>query len=374
MKKSITKIVITGGPCSGKTTSHSKIEEEFSRRGYKTVIISETATELITGGVTAGSMDCGQKFQEVLMSLQLSKEAAYEKAASSIREQKILIVCDRGALDSKAYMSDKEFASVLAASGVNEVNLRDDYDAVFHLVTAAKGSREFYTLKNNPARTESPEKAAALDDKIIHAWTGHPHLRIIDNSTDFEGKLKRLLHEISIFLGEPEPFEIEKKFLIEYPDLLILTSMPNCTHVEIIQTYLINPDEHTESRIRQRGTDGNYIYVRTDKRSVSDIKRIETENRISKDEYLALLMNADTARKQIRKTRYLVAYGTAYLEIDVYPFSNSKAILEIELSDESQEFTFPPFLKMVKEVTTDERFKNYSLSKGIPIEFSATTN
>ncbi len=75
------------------------------------------------------------------------------------------------------------------------------------------------------------------------------HLRIIDNSTDFDKKMLRLVTEIA-FLGEPEPFEIEKKFLIEYPDINILESLPNCQKVEILQMYLMNNDTD-EVRIRQ---------------------------------------------------------------------------------------------------------------------------
>ena len=47
----ITKIVITGGPCAGKTTGMGKIQREFSKRGYTVLFVPETATELITGGV-----------------------------------------------------------------------------------------------------------------------------------------------------------------------------------------------------------------------------------------------------------------------------------------------------------------------------------
>ena len=47
----ITKIVITGGPCAGKTTAMGRIQREFGKMGYKVLFVSETATELITGGV-----------------------------------------------------------------------------------------------------------------------------------------------------------------------------------------------------------------------------------------------------------------------------------------------------------------------------------
>ena len=49
---------------------------------------------------------------------------------------------------------------------------------------------------------------------MIAAWTGHSHLRIIDNSLGFEEKMKHLIAEIANFLGEPD-YEIERKFLID---------------------------------------------------------------------------------------------------------------------------------------------------------------
>ena len=47
----ITKIVITGGPCAGKTTAMNWISNAFRERGYDVLFVPETATELITGGV-----------------------------------------------------------------------------------------------------------------------------------------------------------------------------------------------------------------------------------------------------------------------------------------------------------------------------------
>ena len=279
-----------------------------------------------------------------------------------MKTDKVLIVCDRGTLDNKAYMDSAEFAQVVEQLGTNEIELRDNYDAVFHLVTAAKGAEEYYTTANNSARTETVGQAAMIDDKLIAAWTGHPHLRVIDNSTDFENKIKRLISEISSFLGEPEPFEIERKYLIEYPDIGWLESLPNCRRIEIIQTYLKSaPDE--EIRVRQRGHDGHYVYFQTTKRKVSELKRVEIEQKLSEQEYIRLLMNADTTRRQIRKDRYCLTYENQYFEIDIYPFWNDKAIAEIELSDENTPIRFPEQIKVIKEVTDDESYKNASLAK-----------
>lgn len=358
----ITKIVITGGPCAGKTTAMSWIQRHFGKQGYTVLFVPETATELITGGVAPWTCGTNADYQLCQMELQLKKEALFERAAGTMPAQKVLIVCDRGTLDNKAYMNDAEFEQVLGKMGSNEVELRDRYDAVFHLVSAAKGAEQFYTTENNAARTETVEQAAALDDRVIAAWTGHPHLRIIDNATEFENKLKRLIQEISTFLGEPVAYEIERKFLIEYPDLEELEKLPNCSRVEIIQTYLLSADG-SEARVRQRGANGNYIYTHTAKRKVTDTKRVEMERRITKNEYLRFLMDADPDCRPIRKTRYCLSSGTQYFEIDVYPFWKDQAIVEIELTDENEPINFPEQIKVIREVTEDETYKNSSLAK-----------
>ncbi len=258
-------------------------------------------------------------------------------------------------------MEESMFNHLLQEMNFNEVELRDNYDAVFHLVTAAKGAEEFYTTSNNSARTETVKQAAALDDKLIAAWTGHPHFRVIDNATDFECKMQRLIEEIASFLGEPQSFETERKFLIEYPDLEWLFEQPNCRRIEIIQTYLIS-EEGTEVRVRQRGINGNYVFFKTTKQKVTDIKRIELERKISEKEYLTLLMNADTSKRQIRKTRYCLSCNGFYFEIDIYPFWKDKAIVEVKLVDENTEIVFLPQIKIIKEVTGDDSYKNSALA------------
>lgn len=359
---SITKIVITGGPCAGKSTAMTWIQDHFTKLGYTVLFIPETATELITGGVAPWTCNTNLDFQEFLAQLQITKEDVYERAAKNMGKDKVLIVCDRGLLDNKGYLQQKEFKELTKRLDTAEVELRDMYDAVFHLVTAANGAAEFYTLANNSARTETPEEAVAKDNALIAAWTGHPHFRVIDNSTDFNGKMLRLVHEIASFLGEPEPYEIERKFLIDYPDIAWLESLPNCEKVEILQTYL-NSAPGDETRVRQRGKDGHYMYIKTTKKTVSAVKRIEIEQRLSKDEYLRLLMDADTNMHPLRKTRYCLTYNNQYFEIDVYPFSTNKAILEIELNDENTPIEFPPELNIIREVTDDRRFRNAELAK-----------
>ena len=359
------KIVLTGGPCAGKTTALNWINNYFSKRGYRVIFVSETATELISNGIAPWTCGSNYDYQTCQIKLQKAKEKVKEEAADSMKSDKILIVCDRGVLDNKAYMEEAEFRRLLKELKTNEIKERDSYDAVFHLVSAAKGKENVYTLANNIDRTETIDEARKLDDKIISAWTGHPHFRIIDNSTEFEEKLERLIKEIASFIGEPEPMEIERKYLIEFPNIKELEMMPNCTKVDITQTYLKTTDD-TERRVRARGIDGAYLYYLTEKKKISNLKRIETERKLTQDEYINLLMEADNKLHTIHKTRYCLADNNQYFEIDIYSEWDKQAILEIELSSEAQAVIIPDYLKVIKEVTDDEEYKNYQMAKDMP--------
>ena len=105
-----------------------------------------------------------------------------------------VVLCDRGACDVSAYLPPEAWQALLDEQGWSTIDLRDRrYDAVIHLASAAVGAEGFYTLENNAARSESLEEARGLDARLRDAWIGHPHLRVIDNSTDFEGKIRRVV-------------------------------------------------------------------------------------------------------------------------------------------------------------------------------------
>ncbi len=362
----ISKIVLTGGPCAGKTTALSWINNYFTKRGYKVLTVPETATELISNGISPKTCKSNFDYQIEHIKLQKYKEQIFLESAQKMNTEKVLIVCDRGIIDNKAYMKDVDFKRILNELHTSEIKESDEYDAVFHLVSAAKGKESIYTLSNNIARSESIEEARILDDKIISAWTGHNHLRIIDNSTDFEEKLERLLKEITSFLGEPEPLEIERKYLIKYPNIKDLEKMSNCTKVDIIQTYL--KSNELERRVRARGIDENYSYYLTEKKEISNLKRIEIERKLTQDEYIKLLMEADNRLHTIHKTRYCISVNSQYFEIDIYPEWKHQAIMEIELSNENEEIKIPKFIKIIKEVTNNEKYKNHEMAKEMPKE------
>lgn len=357
----VVKIVLTGGPCSGKTTALAFISEKLKEQGIEVLTIEGCASKLILSGKSPSSIgNC--EFHKLLFEFELKEEREKTKLAESMSCKKAVILCDRGLLDSKAYVTPSEFDKYLSENGESEDLIRNSYGAVFHLVTAADGAEEHYSLLNNGARRENPEQARKIDGEILSAWTGTPHLRVIGNSESFDAKLDTLLTEVLAYLGIPSHFEIERKFLIEYPDLNLLSKIKTCRKIPITQAYLTTPGEGS-FRIRKRGAGKNAVYIKTVKIKISDIKRIETESYISEKEYNGYLNNKAYVTGVISKDRYCVVWNKSYFELDVYPFWNDRATLEIELLSEDQPYELPGFVKLIREVTFEKEYRNYALAQ-----------
>ena len=181
------RIVLTGGPCGGKTTALPILKEYFSGKGLKVVCLSETAEELLKEGKKPFG-DTAFSFHRELIERQLEKE---EKNLGNLQ------ICDRGCFDIRAYISEDMFHEIIRSFGYKTETLMRRYDGIFHLTTAAIGAEYAYTTENDDVRYESSEQAAELDGRSLVAWEGHSRHIVLDNSTDFEGKITRLENEIS---------------------------------------------------------------------------------------------------------------------------------------------------------------------------------
>ena len=190
----IRKIVLTGGPCAGKTTVLSIIEKELKEKGYKVFVVSESATELINGGITPHKDGLGMfNFQKLILAYQYQKEEIYNRAIIDTKEEDIIIIYDRGILDNKAYITDIEFSEILGdlsniiGKKLDELDLLARYDMVIHLESSACSSG--YSLENNKARYESVEEAVLLDKRTVNAWAMHNNLHIVKSADNFIDKV-----------------------------------------------------------------------------------------------------------------------------------------------------------------------------------------
>lgn len=356
----ITKIVLTGGPCAGKTTALVKIIEHFSSLGYQVLTLPEVATMFSTAGVNFSTSDKQLFFQmeRAALEMQLDMENRFAEMAEHY-DKPVIIIFDRGTMDISAYVSADVWQAIQNELGTNTVALRDArYDAVIHLVTAANGAEKFYSNANNQYRRENLEQARELDAKLIAAWTGHPHLRVIGNQQDFDTKLRMVLKEISNIIGVPEPIEAERKYIVN-----LVGEIPNAVESEITQTYLISGND-SEIRVRKRGAQGCYVYFHTIKKALSPTERVETEKKISPREYIAFLEQADPNYHPIRKNRKCFVWKNQYFELDTYLSPNpGLQILELEGVNSHEEIDFPPFIKVVEDVTGNKKYYNHQLAK-----------
>lgn len=195
--KKIVKVVVTGGPCAGKTESLSYIKNYFSKKGWKVLIVPETATEFLLNGISDvdGSLTT-YDFQMLVTKKQLYKEELYSDAVNLMKNKKILIIYDRGLLDGKSYVPEDVFARILTKGiQMSEREVLNRYDGVIHMVTAAIGAREYYS-HNNPARKEDADRAVMQDKKTYNCWKTHPCMFYIDNSTGIAQKIEKVIDSI----------------------------------------------------------------------------------------------------------------------------------------------------------------------------------
>ena len=160
-------------------------------------------------------------------------------------------------------------------------------------------------------------------------------------------------------------WEIERKFLIAYPDVEKIKAAEGCRRLVMTQTYLVAENGETRRvRVVREGAEECCYF--TQKKRVTALRCVEDERQISSEEMHALLSEADPARHAIEKVRYAIPYAGHTLEVDVYPFWQDRAVLEVELASEGEAFLLPDFLKVIREVTDDKRYKNVNLAKSIP--------
>ena len=161
--------------------------------------------------------------------------------------------------------------------------------------------------------------------------------------------------------------EIERKYLIRYPDPKILAAQPGTERWEIVQIYLTSAEGETR-RIRQVVTGGNIRYYRTFKRRLTTLTSEEDEIEITPVEYFELAREQAGGTHPVAKTRFRIPYGGHMLELDLYPFWNDRAILEIELGSEEEGAKIPDYVQIIRDVSGDLPYKNSSLAVSVPME------
>ncbi|KPJ07908.1 hypothetical protein RR48_12750 [Papilio machaon] len=408
-QKSVYRLVLTGGPCGGKTTGQSRLSTFFENLGWKVFRVPETATVLLSGGVKFGDLspeegtlpksvsgefcptqckrctaaavaqagrgDGAVKFQENLLKTMIQIENTFFELGRTC-QRNCLIICDRGAMDASAFISKEKWEEMLNTNNWNSVELRDNrYNQIVHMVSAANGAEDFYSTEDHACRSEGVELARELDYNAAAAWVGHPYFDVIDNSTDFDKKMNRLIacvcQRIGIDTGDRLNVNSKKrKFLVKTP-LPPDTEFPPFQDFDVVHNYLQSDFRKAQVRLRKRGQKGHWSYIHTVRKfHPSNGQSVEVRTQLTHRDYLNQLPQRDDAHFTIFKKRRCFIYNNQYYQLDIYrqpthPRCRGLVLLETYSAAYDQDAlleSLPKFLTIEKEVTGDPAYSMYNLS------------
>jgi CYTH domain-containing protein/thymidylate kinase len=359
-------IVLTGGPCSGKSSSLAYLTEKLSDHGFMVFVVPETATLISNNGIDRRKMDRTSQvamYEEAILEMQLAFEETYARAVNRIfPEREKVILLDRGVMDIKAFVSKHDFKEMLKRKGLKEVTLRDRYLGVIHLVTAAEGAESYYTGENNGARIETPEEAMHLDRRTRESWLGHPHFKVIDNRTDFDGKIRRVFATIAQLLGIPASSTPKERFIVKE---VAYDQLPAHQVVEIEQVYLRSKSRDEEVCIRKRGQEDSFLYFL--RRTKNTPFATTNEELIDEQQFANLAKLIDPKTDPLIKDRICFLWSNQHFELDRYRGKNQGlmvlAVEAVGIEEEGSKPQIPPFVSVERNITGDPRHAERSMAK-----------
>lgn len=362
-KKYFTEIVLTGGPCGGKSTALANLKSMFEGQGYKVLVSSEVASDIIGSGAHPRQVP-SYSFQRVMVQSMLAKEEnmrllAYEYFQKG-NEKPVIIFYDRGIPDNSTYCDQKTWETILTELGLTSENLNHRYDGVIDIVTTARGAKAIYEKQksNNPARYETPEEACESEDRIQQAYAGCNNFISIPNTKGgWQEKVNGVINAARTIVGLGPVLSINKRMVVSKPENIEeFVKKYKCVVQEIEQRYLASETTNKEHRIRKIGRPGDWAYFETEKEvmpngQISTIQRVidkETYSRLSK-------LKGDPSRDVIKKKRYSFVFNGLQYNLDIfdteYPQFIEKAVLGLKGQEKDK--------KVPKEVIPKE------LQKGI---------
>lgn len=176
----IKKIVITGAPCSGKSTIIESLKNNLNQQN-KIVYLEECARELIQKfDIKATSPN----FQTVLFAYQLYKENNIIKENS---DADYLLVQDRSLIDGMAYTTPEIWSDIS-----KNTDIKNRYDYIIYL---SLPSNEHYI--NDSARCETYESACIIAEKLRYAYESLGYkLIIVPDCESIDKKIQLVIQEI----------------------------------------------------------------------------------------------------------------------------------------------------------------------------------
>lgn len=351
---SIIKIVLTGGPCSGKTIISSKLEEYFRKKeDYLTFVVPETATELIKSGITPYNSKSIFEFQSLLFCRQFNKEMTTELAFNIIdNKSKNIVLYDRALLDNKAYLEDRlDFDKFLNEYKLTELQVLDHYDLVINLLNMTGSDISGYETESNKMRFETESEAQIVDHKTTEAWAGHNNILIIPPQDTIEKKTDIVIKEIENFISGNMKSTV-KRYRID--NGIEDFSEYNNTNSRLMDLEMIYLDcdeyENKDVIITKRTYNNSHSYNFTISKEKHGERTTLVNKMITEEDAINLIKNYEI-KKRIEKRRLYLTYSRKIFNIDFY---EDETVLEYEKKEYDRLINLPPIVYNPCEVSLED--------------------
>jgi thymidylate kinase len=381
-------VVLTGGPCAGKTTTMNKsLRQAIAIPHCEVFVAQEAANHLKNGNINFQSAGGDSTFQRLIITHQLEAERAAVitgiKHKYAHPEDKVIIVLDRSIMDGQAYFKKAvEFEEILKDFGLTTKAVYERSDKVIYLRSAAVGAEHAYTTSDGTKRDESIEEAAKLDQKVYKAWRKHPHFVVVDNIFRFNEKLDYAISEIFGVAGIKIPVKACRRFIIKTPNAFILHS--NTSHLEsfwdksiFLKSEPANPNLYRSIRIRTGGKTITYHQSeqRWDKVKNPRTNRVteeavyDTTFQISESTVLESLLQIDPHINSVEKmVNTFYVNDIFYCELSVFECNQEYGYLRVFFDcneEDIEEYIdiIRDIFVVLREVTFERKYCEYEIAR-----------
>ncbi|KAB7506281.1 TRPL translocation defect protein 14, partial [Armadillidium nasatum] len=226
---------------------------------------------------------------------------------------------------------------------------------------------------DHSCRSENIQLARFLDENAAQAWVGHPYFDVIDNSTDFDTKIRRMINVVCQKMGIDTGDRLETdarklKFLVRGP-LPSDSVFPPFEDFSVEHIYLRTNSRKMQARLRKRGKNKYFSYTHTIRKPEKLGQIVEVKTAISQRDWTNMLTQADEHHLPIYKKRRCFLHNNQYFQLDIYqepchPRCNDLILLETysTLNPEELRKRLPHFLNIVDNVTGRPDYSMFNLS------------
>jgi len=308
-------VVLTGGPCAGKTSAMAFLRDRLSKRGFQVLTVPENATHFLANSEGFQAEWAGQpaqvEMQRIFLEYQMNQEDSFKAFAKLHPTKRSILLLDCCTLNSKVYVSDEQWQQVLSLPGhaqLTEQQLFSRYDLVIHMVSCAfEGLYEWGPGSNNPGRYHSPEDAKKCDNRSLDVFANHPQVRVVPHFPEFDRKMQQVLQflndafHIDGLTGKRRRQQVHVK---DHDGLLELAAQASTTSFIVTSTFL---DDNMEKSLRRRATVPNKVWLDNFRKLASKSPLCRT---VTKDDIEALRDGQDVMYEQRSHAYVKAAVGS----------------------------------------------------------------